>query len=276
MTLEKVMMSSDQQIPYHDQRMVDLWFKVMKSFKPQHVIYAGDWSDNRSISRWEHGGRLELINQLTTLDPKAEDVVDEYLASEKPTREFFEQTRKIAKDAYVLCANGNHDRTRIKKYFDKPIYEGAVEEKLTNEGVWGFDNLGFDYIEYEDRPKHFVGDFYVHHGVALSEHAGESVRKDTEKFGVSVIRGHSHRMSMTHRDFPLLNKTITGVELGHMMDVDSVGASYDNIHNWRGGFAVGYIEDGASDTSDGKRLHIELVPISRDYTCVVGGKMYRA
>lgn len=272
---EKVMLSSDQQIPHHDQRMLDLWFQVMKSFKPQHIIYAGDWADNTNIGRWVHGGRRELINKFESLDPKADDVVDAYIASEQLTRDFFIETRSIAKRASVFCANGNHDRTRIKAYFDETKYGDAIEEKLTCEKVWGFDTLGFEYIEYEDRPKHFVGDFYVHHGVAVSEHSGESVRKDTEKFGVSIIRGHSHRMSMNHRDFPLLNKTITGVELGHMMDIHGVGASYDNVHNWRAGFAVGYIEDGATDTSDGKRLHIELVPISRDYTCVVGGKLYK-
>ena len=274
--LEKVMLSSDQQIPHHDPRMLDLWFKVMKSFKPDHIIYAGDWSDNTNIGRWVHGGRKELINQLPSLDIKAEDVIDQYIASEQPTREFFEQTRKIAKNATVLCANGNHDRTRIKSYFDKPMYEQAIEEQLTCEKVWGFDNLGFDYIEYEDRPKHFVGDFYVHHGVAISKHAGQSVQADTESFGVSMIRGHSHRQAIINRDYPLTNKTITGVELGHMMNIDGVGAAYDNIHNWRAGFAVGFIEDGAQDTSDGKRLHIQLVPITRDYTCVVNGKLYKA
>lgn len=274
--LEKVMLSSDQQIPHHDPRMIELWFKVMKSFKPHHVVYAGDWSDNTALGRWVTGGRQELINQLPSLDPKAEDLIDTYIASEQGTRDFFVESRKTAKNANFLCANGNHDRTRIKSYFNKPQFENAIEEKLTCEKVWGFDNLGFDYIEYEDRPKHFAGDFYVHHGVAISEHSGESVRKDTEKFGVSIIRGHSHRLAMTHRDFPLLNKTITGVELGHMMDINGMGAAYDNIHNWRAGFAVGYIEDGATDTSDGKRLHIELVPITRDYTCVVSGKLYSA
>lgn len=270
---EKVMMSSDQQIPHCDWRMIELWFKVMRSFKPDHVIYAGDWTDNTGLSRWTDGGTREFLNSIKEVDINDENVVKTMYAQEQPVRKMFERTRRIRPNAYILAAGGNHDLTRVTKYFDKKRPD--VLELLTPETLWGLETLDIDYIEYEDRPKHFAGDFYVHHGNAISGIAGESVRKDTESFGVSIIRGHSHRQSLASRDYPLLNKTITGVELGHMMDINCSGAAYDNVHNWRAGFAVGYIEDGATDTTDGKRLHVELVPISRDYTAVVGGKLYR-
>lgn len=267
------MFSSDQQIPWQDNRMLALYFKVMKSFKPDRLVFAGDWSDNTGLGRWEDGGSREFLNKIKTLDLNDENVVLEMYAQEKQTREMFEQARELAPNAEVLCAGGNHDMTRVYKYFDAK--RPAVLEFLTPETLWGFKTLGFDYIDYEDRPKHFVGDLYVHHGVAISQNAGESVRKDTDKFGVSILRGHSHRMAAVYTDYPLINKTIEGYEIGHMMDINCSGASYDNVNNWRMGFAVGYIEDGATDTSDGKRIHIELVPVSRDYTCVIGGRQYK-
>lgn len=274
MTIEKVMFSSDQQIPHCDWRMINLWFKVMKSFKPDRIVYAGDWTDNTGLGRWVDGGTQEFLNNISQIDINDENVILEMYAQEKPVREMFERTRELCPDAYVLCAGGNHDLTRVTKYFDQKRPE--VLEFLTPETLWGFKTLGFDYIDYEDRPKFFAGDVYVHHGVAISQYAGESVRKDTEKFGVSIIRGHSHRQSIIHTDYPLINKTISGYEIGHMMDINCSGASYDNIHNWHPGFAVGYIESGATDTTDGQRLHVDLIPISRDYTCIVGGKIFKA
>lgn len=267
------MLSSDQQIPHCDWRAIDLWFQVMQSFKPHHIVYAGDWTDNTPQGRWVDGGSQEFLNTLEPMDLTDEHVVGKMLEQEQATYEFFKRTRALSPKAHVLCAGGNHDYTRVVKYFDKKA--PLALEKLTPDSLWGFKNLGFDYIDYEDRPKHFAGGFYVHHGVAISKHAGESVKADVENFGVSLIRGHSHRQAIINRTYTLRNETITGVELGHFMDIDGAGASYDNVHNWQMGFAVGYIEDGATDTIDGKRLHLELVPISRDYTCVVGGRLYR-
>ncbi len=41
----KWMLSSDQQFPYQDDKMIELWFKVMKWFKPDVVDYLGDTDD---------------------------------------------------------------------------------------------------------------------------------------------------------------------------------------------------------------------------------------
>jgi hypothetical protein len=41
----KWMLSSDQQFPYQDDKMIALWFKVMKWFKPDVVDYLGDTDD---------------------------------------------------------------------------------------------------------------------------------------------------------------------------------------------------------------------------------------
>ena len=108
----------------------------------------------------------------------------------------------------------------------------------------------------------------MHHGVSINKHAGESVKNDMESFGVPLIRGHSHRLAQIHKTYELRGVTNLGYELGHMSDVNSTGMSYDNIHNWAQGFAVGHI--------DGADAHINLIHIKRDYTCVVEGKKFIA
>lgn len=272
--VEKVILSSDQQIPFHDKRMVELYFKVMKWFKPEHVVLAGDHDDMCMYSRWVDGGTQEFVNTLPE-SPKTD--VDGWLSkvfeNSKPVKEFYARHNELAPNAQKMVALGNHD-IRAFGYFDKKNPE--IMEHITPNALWGLDDLGYDWIDYAARPKHFAGGFYVHHGVSISKHAGESVKQDMENFGVSLIRGHSHRQAIIHRTYPLRNETVTGIELGHMMDINCSGASYDNVHNWQPGFAIGYIESGATNTPDGKRFHPQLVQISRDYTCVIEGKVFRA
>lgn len=42
---EKVLFGSDFHIPYHNVRYMNLWMKVMKSFKPDTVAILGDLDD---------------------------------------------------------------------------------------------------------------------------------------------------------------------------------------------------------------------------------------
>lgn len=257
----KWMISSDQQIPYHDSRMIDLWFKVMKWFKPDVIDYLGDTSDQACWSRWQEGTSQEFINAVKkgSAEPMAPFVFEQ----ERPVYEFYEQTRKMRPDAQMFSALGNHD-IRVWPYFDKKMPE--IVEQLTPENLWGFDTFGVEYIHYNDRPAHRFGDIFVHHGMSVSKHAGESVRNDVSDLGVSLMRGHSHRMGTYHKTMPLRNETIRGFEIGHMMDIDSEGANYQNIHNWQMGFAIAHIVNDYP--------HIQLIHVNENYECVVDGKFF--
>lgn len=256
------MLSSDQQIPFHDPRAIQLWFDVMKWFKPHVIDYLGDTSDQACWSRWTDNTSADFMNAINrTPDQPLLPFIQE---NERIVREFYEQTRKLRKNAEIFAALGNHD-IRVWPYFDKKS-PGVVSE-ITVESLWGFSTLGIDYIHYNDRPKRRYGDIHVHHGVSISKHAGESVRSDIGDFGVSLIRGHSHRLASFHRTMPLRNETLRGYELGHMMDINSEGANYQNIHNWQQGFAIAHIVNDYP--------HIQLVHINESYECVVDGRVFR-
>ncbi len=261
--MRKWLLSSDQQIPYHDPRAVELWFKVMKSFKPDVVDYLGDQDDQACYSRWTEGRSQEFTNLYK--EEGAEHLLPYIQAEAKGARELYEQTRKIAKNAELFVALGNHD-VRVFDYVDKKLNE--ISKDVTPNSLWGLDDLGYDYIYYGDKPRLRYGGLYAHHGVAISKHAGESVKADMDSFGVSIIRGHSHRLATTHKTYDIRGEVLRGYELGHMSDIASSGMSYTNIHNWAQGFAYGYI--------DGDDAHISLVEIKPDYTCVVDGKKYSA
>jgi hypothetical protein len=269
----KWMLSADQQIPYHDKRSLDLWFKVMKWFKPDVVDYLGDQSDQACFSRWNAGSSAEFLNNIKKNTDNIEDLFPLVESEEKPAREFYEQTRKMLPNAEIFCALGNHD-IRVFDYIDKKAPD--LLSKVTPESLWGLDSLGIDYIYYNDLPKHRYGDIYVHHGMSVSKHAGEAVKNDVLDLGISLIRGHDHKMGTFFKTMELRGETLRGYQLGHMCDEKSEGMSYTNIHNWQKGFAIAHIESGVSWTKDGYWPHIQMIEISPDYTCMINGRLFSA
>jgi predicted phosphodiesterase len=242
--------ASDVHIPYHNPRYLDLWFKFLKYFKPDVVDYLGDIDDQACFSRFNDGTPEEVLGRVSTYAP---DV-----------KKFYSDTRDLLPKAEMFVALGNHD-IRIFDYIDKKA--PALRDSVTPESMWGLDDLGYDYIYYSDRPKHRFGDIHVHHGNKVSKHSAESVRNDMDDFGVSLMRGHSHRQGVYMKTWPMRNETLRGYEIGHLTDVESPGMGYSNVHNWQAGFALAHIEQG-------KYPHIQLVTISPDYTAYINGRRF--
>lgn len=259
----KWMLSSDQQIPYQDDRAIDLWFQVMDWFKPHVIDYLGDTSDQMCFSRFNEGGTGEFLKMLPH-ETEAGNFLPYVKRQEKDTADFYALTRKKRKNAEIFSALGNHD-IRVWNYADKKMPE--ILNEITPEALWGLDNLGIDYIYYEDKPRHRYGDIYVHHGISALAEAGASVKSDVSNLGVSLIRGHSHRMGTYYKTYELRNETLRGYEIGHMCKVDSDGFKYSQIHNWQQGFAYGIIS--------GDQVHISLAEIQPDYSVMVAGKIFR-
>lgn len=259
----KWLISSDQQFPYHDKRAVDLWFKVMKSFKPDVVDYLGDQSDQACYSKYSNGTTDEFFNSIAK--KPEESPVPFVKETENITREFYEQTRAYCPSSEIFVALGNHD-IRVFDYMNRKA--PAWIKEITPEALWGLDALGIDYIYYSDLPKLRYGDIFVHHGISALKDAGASVKSDIDNLGVSIMRGHSHRIAVFNKTHELKNEVLRGYEIGHMSDVKCAGMMYTNVHNWQLGFAVGHVVNGYP--------HIQIIQISPDYTCVVDGKVFAA
>lgn len=260
----KWMLSSDQQIPFQDDRAIRLWFDVMDWFKPDVVDYLGDTSDQFCFARFQEGTTTEFLRTLPA-ETQAEEMLSYIKVEEKQTADFYALTREKRPKADLFSALGNHD-IRAENYVDKKIPE--LLNEITPENLWGLDSLGYKYIHYNDVPAHRFGDIYVHHGISAAAESGAGVKSDIGNLGVSLIRGHSHRMGTYYRTYELRNETLRGYEIGHMCKVDSDGFKYSQVHNWQQGFAVGLIS--------GDNVHIQLVEINHDYECWVAGKRFKA
>jgi len=260
------MASSDHQIPFHDKRAIDLWFAVMKWFKPDMVDYLGDVSDQVCFAKFSEGKTDEFLNQMAKNKP--EDLFPYVQEQERPVAEFYEQTRKMLPRAQLFSALGNHD-VRVFEYIDKKL--PSIKDQVTANALWRLDDLGYDYIYYGDLPKLRFGNVYGHHGISAKTGSGLSVKSDMENLDISLIRGHSHRCAAVYKTYELTNRTLVGYEIGHMSDLKSTGMSYTNIRDWQQAFMIGHIIDNVP--------HLQIISIIEDEhgkSCVVDGKYFSA
>jgi len=250
---KRLLFVSDVHFPKHDPRMVTLWMDVLKWFKPHSVDLVGDIDEAETTSRWVEGKSIEGFSL-------------EY-AGITDTRKFLMDIKNVAPRADKHFHDGNHGWYRHEQWLDKNQPQTLKDETYTPETLYEYDKAGFSFHRYDDPPVRRFPDLYVHHGDAISKDAGMSVAKDVEKFGVSILRGHSHRQGFWHKTYPLADKMLRGYEIGHMADHRKM--KYDLSPNWCAGFAIGHYDEAAGST------HIQLVQIDTvNYAAFVEGKKF--
>lgn len=293
MTHIKQLFVSDLQIPYQDDRAVALMMQVAKAWKPDAIDILGDIDDQLEYSRFSDGTTDEFFNQLNNnvkmnaknteayrkaLEKIEKDglnagVVDTPIILPTDPLPFVKEKAKTAADFYSLIRNqhkkadifaalGNHD-IRIFKYMDMKAPEYL--EHITPESMWGLDNLGIDWIWYEDQPRLRYGGLHVHHGNTTSA-SGLAVAKDILNMDISLIRGHSHNAGLTYRTLPLSGRQLIGMEIGHLCNENAYGLNYTWNPTWEKGFAINHIIDGTPFPT--------FIKISPAYTCVVDGRVF--
>jgi hypothetical protein len=251
MTDIKWLMASDVHFPRHDPRLVSLWFDVLAWMKPQAIDLLGDIDDADGTSRWAQGTSREGFS----LDD----------AGVTDSKKFLADIHAKAKKADKHFHDGNHGWFRHKKWLDKNDPESLVVGRYTPEVLYEAKDSGFEWHEYDKPPVRRYGDIFAHHGSAISKHSAESVRNDVLNWGVSLVRGHSHRQGEFFYTYPLEERTLRGYEIGHLCDPRKAAEEYDVSPNWQAGFAVGLVH--------GDDVFIDTIEI-RNYTCVVFGKVF--
>lgn len=170
---EIALFASDLHIPYHNKRHVDAWFKVLKYLKPSSVDIVGDLDDACPVSRWNEGKPEEILSGVNTYASEVQD--------------FWRDVRTALPNADLHYETGNHEM-RYDDYIAKKA--PAFKDFITPEVLWKTDTYGVNVHWYNKPPVERFNGLYLHHGEAISKYAGESVRKDMDNWGVSILRGH--------------------------------------------------------------------------------------
>lgn len=289
----------DLQIPYHDKRAVDLFLKVMKSWKPDAIDVVGDIDDQLEYSSFSDGTTDEFFNQIKAEEKEYEKAVaarekeiaklakslgeDETLVEPEPVpeiepadaqtlhfvkkhadgaREFYATLRSHHPNADIHASLGNHEM-RVFKYLDRKAPQ--VVGQVTPEFLWGLDNAGITWRMYEQPPLERYSGIYVHHGATTSA-TGLAVKSDIENYNVSLVRGHDHRGGVVYKSHPLSKSSLVGMGTGHLCDPSAYGLRYTINPSWEQGFGIAYVVDG--------KAHLQFIPM-RNYTVVLDGKVFQ-
>lgn len=246
----KWLMASDVHFPRHDPRLVSLWMDVLRYLKPQAVDLLGDIDDADGTSRWAEGTSREGFS------------LDDTGITE--SRKFLADIHAVVPRADKHFHDGNHGWFRHKKYLDKNMPQALKEDLYNPDVLYEYKKSRFDWHEYDKPPVKRYGDFYAHHGESISKHSGESVRNDCLNFGVSLVRGHSHRLGRWGQAYPVDGRVIRGFEGGHLCDPSKM--DYDISPNWEPGFLFAMVS--------GDDVLMQPVEI-RNYSCTIGTKVFK-
>jgi len=244
--MERIVIVSDLQIPFHDPKAVNNLIDFIKRWKPDRVISIGDEIDLPTLGKWNRGRLGEYAGTL---------------AKDRDMTVWLLEKLRITD-----VVRSNHT-DRLFNYIANQAagLRGIPELKLEN--FLRLPELG---ITYWQKPLPIAPGWVAVHGDQgkVSQVAGQTALKQALAHGKSLICGHTHRLgisSQTEASGGILGRILTGLEVGNLMRFKA--AHYTNgSANWQQGFGILYV--------DGKNVTPVAVPISRDGSFIVEGKRY--
>lgn len=249
---KRICVISDTQLPYDDRKLVKAVVRFIGEYQPDEVIHIGDLMDFPQPSRWNKGTAGEYEG-------------DVFKDCEKAKRVFLEPLREVY-EGPVGVHEGNHDeRARV--------YLGKYAPALAASGAFNLDAM----LDFEQFDITLLPDFYPvapgwvtthgHRGsIRLSQIAGMTALNAAKRMGTSVVMGHTHRQGISSAVVQgyggTVKKSVTGMEVGNLMDMKQAAYLKGGTANWQSGFGI--------LTVDGDHVRPELVPISRGKFVVDG------
>ncbi|WP_370422529.1 hypothetical protein AB8O64_29955 [Streptomyces sp. QH1-20] len=236
--------------------MVRNWINFIKDFQPDEIIGIGDTCDFTAPSRWNKDTKGEFENDVFE---QAEYTKRKVL---KPTREVFD-----GKFGILRSNHGDRPRDYLRKYAPALSKTEMFDEAKL---------LDYEGLEIND-----LGDFYDftegwtvthgHLGFSASRYAGGAAIAAARRIGKSVVMGHVHKLGLINesRGYKGSLQTLTGVEVGHFMDINKATYLKHGATNWQPGFTVLYVGSYGDVTP-------VLVPMASDGSFTVEGQRYGA
>lgn len=248
----RVVLIPDTQIPYESRKEMAAVIRFIGDIQPDEVVHIGDVMDYPTPSRWSKGSAEEFSKVLKKHNQHAKKTL---LA---PLREVY--------DGPIGFHEGNHD-LRARTYLTR--YAPALaefEDAFSIEQLLDFDGFGIEMLPdfYDVAPGWITT--HGHLGkISLSQISGNTALNAAKKFGKSVIMGHTHRAGIGSYTFGYGGtavKTVSGMEVGHLMNMRDAAYLQQATGNWQ--MAFGML------TVDKTYVKPEVVPISRGRFTVDG------
>ena len=244
--MKKIVVISDLQVPYHDERAVRNVASFIRRFKPDQVITIGDEIDLPQISRWSEN---------------SPGWFEQSLGSDR------DATVEILWDLQVTDMIRSNHTDRLYNVIMKKIPAFLALPELKFEKFMKLDELG---IKFHRKPLEFAPDWIAIHGDegSVKPTPGLTALDAARKHGKSVVCGHTHRAgqsAFTEASGGVLGRVLRGVEVGNLMQFSKAGYM-KGTGNWQQAFAVFYV--------DKKAVTNTIVHIEKDGSFVFEGRRY--
>lgn len=202
-----IVVMPDVQAPLHDRHLVYKFTQFLKDYAPDELAQVGDFTDSTEISRWVRGKKTEFAGDLQAGFDAASNILGDI-------REVFDGRFRIVRS--------NHD-DRLELYIESCAPGLASLSALSIENLAGFNEHDVEFVR--DEVVELAPGWVMSHGDegSLSPVAGKTAfGLAKNKFGTNTICGHTHRAGMTSESTGYngrIRRTLTGLEVGHFMDL---------------------------------------------------------
>lgn len=247
-----IVVMPDVQAPLHDVALVNKFIRFIKDFQPDEIAQVGDFTDSTEISRWVRGKKPEYAGDLQAGFDSAIGIL-------KDIRNVFDGRFRIVRS--------NHD-DRLELYIDGCAPGLASLRALSFENLMEFKDYNVEFVR--DEVVELAPGWVMAHGDegSLSPSAGKTAfGLAKNKFGTSTVCGHTHRAGMTSESTGYngrIRNTLTGLEVGHFMDLTKADYLKKKgvAANWQQAFGILEVY--------GTRVYPRLVTVQDGYFSVDG------
>lgn len=218
---------NDIQIPFHDRRVLNrLVLPFVEDLKPDGIILNGDVVDCYSISDFDK-------DPLTTATLGREVTLAQGLMA---------RLRAANPRAELIWLGGNHeDRLRRHVWKHPELLERLdraskkrVVATLDFPEVFSVVSYGFRWKPYGDTQ--MLGKLMVTHGSMVNKHSGQTARSHFERYGNSVLVGHTHRGGAFYK------RNVRGVHVAYEnFCLCRLDPEYVTHPDWQQGFSVVHV-----------------------------------
>lgn len=240
----------DTHFPMHHQPTIDIFFETVRSLKPKTIILNGDTVDMFAISKYPKDIRHNY------------SLLDERIAYHK----FLAELVTISGGADIFETNANHSGNDLTgrwfRYLSDRIGELASLPDIIEKLSYGNVFLG-DYQKYVTLVDfvELVPELIVLHGDMVRKSGGYSAKAHMDKWMVSLIHNHTHRIGSTSQRIPAVgsrkDKQIFAWENGCACDLSPL---YGSAPNWQNGFSIVSL--------DGENYGIEQVHVENNMATI--------
>lgn len=208
---------NDLQIPFQDKPILSNVLSFVSELRPYGVILNGDVVDCYAISDF-------------TKDPanSGADLGEEIRQSRQL------MARLATCTTQRIWLGGNHE-DRLRRYMWKNAPAVATLENETFEVKFKLADYGVQWKPYGGY--HMLGKLMVTHGDIVSKHSAYSARMNFEKYGSSILVGHTHRLGIYYKTD--VRGSHAAYENGCLCRLDP---EYVQHPNWQRGFSVVHVD----------------------------------